>query len=154
VNEGEHKLQIRDRFSIDVLGRQYSDGTHVYDRNWLIVSLSAKDDISHVTVRGPCLLTFELRGLLLGTTDLLTGKASEFTMSNLEGVLKLSFHKRDDLGHFSARIVLRNVIIPSGDPDFSDSIHEYEFGIDQTDLQIVARQLDAILEAYPVLGQP
>jgi len=38
--------------------------------------------------------------------------------------------------------------------DAIGELHPYGFKTDQTDLQILTRQVGATLEAYPVLGQP
>jgi len=152
MGEGDHKLKIRDLLQVEVLRREFPDATDFYDRNWLVVGLSAKDEVSRVNIQGPYLLTSELRSLLNGMRDLMSGNSSGFDTQHIEPMLELSIKKQDDLGHFDARLVLRSEWAPR--PDLAHSTHQFEFGIDQSDLQLLERQLDNILCAYPVVDRP
>jgi hypothetical protein len=154
VNECEHRLEIRDHFRIEALRREFSDATDFYDRNWLIVRFSAKDAVSKVGVCGPYLLTSELRSLLDGARDLTAGRISQFTLPTIEPILRLSSEKRDGSEDFVASVTIHSEMCPPGGPGSSRSIHKYEFGIDRADLQALQRQLEAVLDAYPVIGQP
>jgi hypothetical protein len=154
VDECDQRLEIRDRFRIDVFGREFPESEEFWDRNWLVVDLSAKDEVSAVQIRGPYLHATELRALLQGVRDLLKAKASEFHLQNMEPMIRLSVEKRDELGHFEVQLALQSEVSHRSTPDCSKSAHRYEFGIDQTDLQILERQLVGALDAYPVIGQP
>jgi hypothetical protein len=152
VDEVHRILNLRDRFWIDVFGREFPESEEFWDRNWLVVDLSAKDEVSTVRIHGPWLHTTELQDLLGGVRDLLSKKLSRFDLQNMEPHIGLSFERTDELGHFEIQLSLQSEVSHRSTPDYSKSARTYEFGIDQTDLQVLERQLVSALEAYPVMG--
>ncbi|MGQ9650351.1 MAG: WapI family immunity protein [Phycisphaerae bacterium] len=185
MNRHDRRLEIRNVFRIDILGREFPDATDFYDRNWLIVRFSAEDAVSRVGVCGsyllrrtaflrtaikaPCdpktyaqsahhlrlkKLESELRSMFDGTRDLTAGRISQLTLPTIEPILRLSFEKRDGSEDFMASVTIHGEMCPPGGPGSSRYVHKYEFGIGRADLQAPERQLEAVLDVYPVIGQP
>ncbi len=144
-------MAIRDYFRVDVLSYEYPEATEFYDQNWLNVQIRAQDQASRAGVKGAYLLTFELRDLADGARQLLAERTSEYTLTTVEPILNLSLQKCDELGHYRAEIRLQTEFDRHRS---SQSIHEYRFVIDQTDLRIMEAQIQKLLQVYPVLGRP
>lgn len=147
-------LAIRDRFCLEVCGLEFPGATEFWDRNWLVVVFSAKDQSGTTTIRGPYMHTTELSKWLNGVRDLRTGQADEFTFPSVEPMLDLTIRKSDELGHFEVSLMLRGETDHPRTSDYSRSTHAYEFGIDRTDLDLLEYELEAIVAAFPVLGTP
>ena len=138
---------IRDWLHVEVLSREFEKADNFFDANWLRTKIGIKDSISHVRFEGPLLLSSELKGLLDDVEAIIDGKAEAAELAPLEACWNLSITKKDQLGHFTVAI---SVTPFPGMSSAETSGHRYEFLGDQTDLQLLAGQLRAILKQFPV----
>lgn len=150
MTQSPWSFHIRDMLRVDVWGRQFSDLHDYYDGNWLEVTISARDDQSQVSVSGPNLTLIELADLHLQCLELLAGKRTTTTLSIWEPVLHLRISKIDELGHFE---LIVSVITESYENPDGASRHRYYRHIGQSDVQILVKELDAVLLEFPVRGR-
>ncbi|WP_343760271.1 WapI family immunity protein [Deinococcus depolymerans] len=122
------------------------DGTDSWDANWLDVA--AEVDLpgqAWVRATGPFLMTSDLAGFLPELRrmhETLTGTAD---LHPLEPDLRVHL-ECGSTGQLLTEIELT--------PDHPTQSHIFELELDQTYLPGIIRQLDTILERFPVRGRP
>lgn len=139
---------IRDWLVIEVLSRECDRADNYYDANWLVIKLSISDSICRFEISGAYLLAFEVQRLLDGVNSLLEASSDGLQFEPTEEFWKLEITKADERGHFRIRINVEP--FPGLSSTAEQSSHEYTFLGDQTDLQVLARQLRSAIREFPV----
>jgi len=130
--------------NIWIHAREFPNATDYWDANWLKVSAVYTSSSSKVWLSGNFIQISELlrwQKELLILNDLLIGTAS---LNCLEP--NLSIHmKIDKTGHIETIVNLYD--------DHIDEKHEFIFSVDQTYLVKLIKELNTILEQYPLKGE-
>lgn len=67
-----------------------------YDANWLIVEITYADENGPKQYRDPCLLTYELKELIDGASEIVSGKETLYISDFMEPYLKIAIAKTED----------------------------------------------------------
>jgi len=129
----------------EIFGREHPEQSDYWDGNWLL---------THVILRAggfrgefqPSLRVEEFVRLRDGVRVCMTDLRGTFVFETMEDQLTI-IAKGDGLGHFRAECRAEDVAGTGNELTFT-------VDLDQTYLQPLASQLDAVLRAYPVLGHP
>lgn len=122
------------------------EGAGFWDANWLDVT--AEVDLpgqAWVRATGPFLMTSELALFL---TEL---RRMNETLTGTAELQPLELNLRVHLGCGSTGQLLTEIALT---PDHPTQTHTFELELDQTYLPGIIRQLDTILERFPVRGRP
>jgi hypothetical protein len=133
-------------FQLWVHGRQYPDSTDVYDGNWLNITAHAGGLGASVFASGAIMMVNDLVRWSLACDALAISDAKEAMLTSYEPNLKVEVRPLDSLGHF--------IMVVRITPEHLSQKHEFEFGIDQTELRDLARACRKIAKTYPVRGEP
>ena len=133
-------------FQIWVHRRQFPDAHDRWDGNWLHVTAQCAQAGAIVAAGGPILDAADLqrfRDELAALSGTLSGQA-ELQRRRAEHP-RARVAASDGLGHLRVRVELT--------PDSQAQGHWFEYVIDQSYLPETIRQLDAVLELFPVRGR-
>lgn len=136
-------LEIRG-FRLSVLGWQFAEATDDWDSNWLRVSATYAGLGSRIDLSGSFLDTVSFARFaeeLASMQVTLTGSA---TLASVEPNLALALNFSDQLGHIEATLEMT--------ADHMAERHSFKFGIDQSDLPQLTKQIEVIRAAFPVRG--
>ena len=132
-------------FQIWVHRRQFPDVHDRWDGNWLHVTAQCAQAGAIVAAGGPILDAADLqrfRDELVAINGHPSGQAE---LSGAEPNIRVRVGANGALGHLRVRIDLT--------PDSQAQGHWFEYVIDQGDLADTIRQLDTVLELFPVRGR-
>ena len=113
--------------------------------DWLDITAHSVGLGASVFASGPILMVNDLVRWSLECDALAIGEAKEATLSSYEPNLLVDVRPQDGLGHFAMLVRIT--------PEHLSQKHEFEFGIDQTELRDLARQCRTIAAKYPVRGE-
>ena len=142
MSEPDLKL---DGLSLWVRRRAIPDASDYWDGNWLTVRATMQVGQSSVTTEGSILMTTDFerfRSELSRMHETLRGQAS---LSGYEPNLKVAL-RAGSLGQIGGQVEIT--------PDQLSESHRFDFGFDQTYLPRLIAACEAILERFPVIGQP
>ncbi len=131
---------------VSVCQSPLNDGEDLWDANWLDVT--AEIDLpgqAWVRATGPFLMTSDLAEFL---TEL---RRMNETLSGTAELQPLEPNLRVQLAFCSTGQLLTEIALT---PDHPTQTHTFELELDQTYLPGIIRQLDTILERFPVRGRP
>lgn len=149
MSQNECGFSIREWLRVTVLGRKSPSRLDYCGGNWLRVQVHIHDNNSQVEFEDACLRTDEIRRLRGAVQGLLEGKNETVSLEPIESKWSITLTKPDGRGHFVVQFT--GTFWRRGRACSTE--HRYEFGIDQTDLQILEKQLFLILQDYPVVGE-
>jgi hypothetical protein len=132
-------------FQIWVHRRQFPDALDRWDGNWLHVTAQCAQAGAIVVAGGPILDVADLqrfRDELAATYGTLSGQAE---LSGAEPDIRVQVAAAGALGHLRVRVEL------TADPQAQG--HWFEYAVDQSYLPETIRQLDAVLELFPMRGR-
>ena len=132
-------------FQIWVHRRQFPDVHDRWDGNWLHVTAQCAQAGAIVAAGGPILDAADLqrfRDELAAIDGALSGQAE---LRGAEPDMRVRVAANGALGHLRVRVELT--------PDPQAQGHWFEYVIDQSYLPDTIRQLDAVLELFPVRGR-
>jgi hypothetical protein len=144
------KLTVRgphDSITITVQKRAYPNSTDFWDGNWLVSPIEFEIGEFAGVVSQAMLRTDEIERFQTSLRDLYERNEGEALLPSLENWIELRM-RGDGIGHVEVQGEIRDAASGYGN-ELSFSL----IGIDQTYLPEVLGQLDAILEAYPVIGR-
>jgi hypothetical protein len=126
-----------------VSGRQFPDSDDYWDGNWLLVSASCSSACAQVFVQGPILHLSEVRHWLNGLKELNETVEGEAELHCMEPYMGATVRLgKTGSGSLSVSIT----------PDNLKERHEFEFEFDQTYLPRTIRELEGILDRFPLRG--
>lgn len=131
-------------FKVWILGRQFPGTSDYWDGNWLTVIACCESPGAQVWTDGPIIHLSEIESWIRSLKELnntLQGDA-ELTCMEPELGAKVTL---DKLGHGSLVVYIT--------PDHINEHHEFTFEVDQSFLPGVIRNLESILNKYPIKGQ-
>jgi hypothetical protein len=131
--------------SLWVCGRAIPDASNHWDGNWLTVRATMHVGQSLVTTEGAILMTTDFdrfRSELAQMHETLGGEAS---LSSYEPNLKVTL-QAGSRGQISSKDEIT--------PDQLSEFHRFDVGIDQTYLPPLIAACEAIVDRFPVIGQP
>lgn len=123
-------------FQLWIHGRE-RPGAAGEDGDWLRVSAHCGESGASVWAEGSIIMLSDIISLRNGCRGMLDGVVDEAAMSPLEPELALSIKKSDSLGH--AELVVEIT------PAHMRQRHRFEFEIDQSYLQTIVGECDAII---------
>jgi hypothetical protein len=132
-------------FQIWVHRRQFPDAFDRWDGNWLHVSAQCAQAGAIVAAGGPILDAADLqrfRDELAALDGTPSGRAE---LSGAEPDIRVRVAASNGRGELHVRVELT--------PDPQAQGHWFEYAVDQSYLPETIRQLDAVLELYPVRGR-
>lgn len=134
-----------EKVEIEVLARTHADTTNYWDINW--IESNIKVDIPGYLVHfNASLRTDELRDFV-NELKLMNGNLKgKATLNNLDNYL----HFECEMNHLGKIQWSGETCFPSG----NGAVLNFEFTSDQSYLQSLIEELNAILEAFPVIGKP
>jgi len=124
-----------------ILSRQFPDVMDYWDGNWLNVIAHCSDQGAEVSVSGSIIHLREIAAFhaeLIKMDESLKGSAE---LPTIEPNLHLKL-ECNHLGHVAGVCEIT--------PDHMTQRHSFEFAMDQTDLKPLMKQLDTVLEDYPI----
>ena len=140
---GAAAFGVRDYLHIEIVGREFPKVRCGDDAGWLVVDVTGGDRGSRIRFRGPYLHIAELRLLLQQAETMLKTGAGVAQLETVEPLIELGFEFRGKLGHIEMTMDVNLLPEVSG---VERSRHHYQFEIDQTDLQILCKDLRAALK--------
>lgn len=142
---GEPDLKVAG-FQLWVHGRQFPEAEDYYDGNWLHVTAHCGASGASVWAQGAILMVTDIAGFGDRCAALLNGDTTSAALDPLEPELNLSLEAVGHLGHVLARVEIT--------PDHLAQAHRFEFEVDQSYLPGIIRQCSAIVQEYPIRGEP
>jgi hypothetical protein len=121
------------------------DASDYWDGNWLTVRATMHVGQSSVITEGPILMTTDFdrfRSELEKMHETLGGEAS---LSGYEPNLKVTL-RASSLGQISGEVEIT--------PDQLSEFHRFDIGFDQSYLPPLITACEAIVERFPVIGEP
>jgi hypothetical protein len=137
-------IEIGD-FQLTVHRRQFPDAQDRWDGNWLHVTAQCAQDGAIVAASGPILEAADLETFRDRLAAVSASQAGEATLRSTEPNIVVRVAAADGLGQIGVRVEL------TSDPRSQG--HWFAFAIDPSYLAETIRQLDAVLERFPVRGR-
>lgn len=131
--------------SIWVDGRQFPDASDYWDGNWLVVRARMEAPGATVQCEGPMLMASDLERFRNELVSVSTTLAGEATLASLEPELTVKL-KVQRLGQVAGEVTIT--------PEHLNQSHWFTLDLDQSYLPAVIASCDALLERFPVLGNP
>lgn len=126
-----------------ISGRQFPESTDYWDANWLTVTAHCASKGSQVWVKGPILHLSEIQHWLSRLKQLYKTIEGETELPCMEPELNVNV-SLNKLGHGS--------LVVSIIPDHLSEHHEFTFEVDQSFLPAVIKNLEDVLNRYPIKG--
>ncbi len=128
-------------FALWVHGYQYLEAEDVDDANWLRITAHCGGSGAQVEVSGSVLQTFDLARFRAALAALSASLVGEALLETHEPDLAVRVHARH-LGQVDVEVGIS--------PNHLQQDHRFKFELDQTHLAPAAKQLESILERWPV----
>jgi hypothetical protein len=126
-----------------ISGRQDEDSTDFWDANWLLVTAHCSSVSCNVVTQGPIIHLSEVEHWISDLQKLQNNIHGETMLSCMEAVLEICV-KLDTRGSGSLDVFII--------PDQLNEKHEFTFSFDQSYLPSLIRELQIILNEYPIKG--
>ncbi|WP_203364726.1 hypothetical protein [Bacillus sp. REN10] len=140
-----HLLGAETNIEIDVLHRNYPNSSDYWDRNW--VSSKLKIEIPGYTVSFVAdLRTDELSDFVNKLKIMNKNMKGKAILNNLDGYLEIE----GEMNKLGQIIWTAETCYPAG----YGAVLNFEFVSDQSYLETIIKELDDVLVAFPVLGNP
>ncbi len=140
---GEPHLRLAG-LSLWVHGRQFPNDQGSWDGNWLNMTAHCKAEGAQVELSEPMLMTSDLENWRKSLRQLYDTLEGEARLDPMEPYLAVAL-KAKGKGHIDMAVEIS--------PDHLNQRHQFKFELDQSYLSSLIRQLDQILEQYPVRGE-
>jgi len=125
--------------------RQFPDAQDRWDGNWLHVTAQCARAGAIVAASGPILDAADLQRFRDGLAAIHETLSGEAELSGAEPHIRVRVAVNEGRGELRIRVELT--------PDPDDQGHWFEYAVDQSYLPETIRQLDAVLELFPVRGR-
>lgn len=132
-------------FQIWVHRRQFPDALDRWDGNWLHVTAQCAQAGALVAARGPILDAADLERFRQELAAVQATRSGQAELRGAEPNIRVLVAASDGRGELRVRVELT--------PDPLAQGHWFEYVIDQSYLPETIRQLDAVLELFPVRGR-
>lgn len=132
-------------FQIWVHRRQFPDAFDRWDGNWLHVTAQCAQAGAIVAAGGPILDAADLQRFRDELAAIHGTQSGQAELSGPEPNIRVRVAAAGALGHVRVRVELT--------PDVHAQGHWFDYVIDQSYLPDAIRQLDAVLELFPVRGR-
>lgn len=131
--------------SLWVRDRAMSDASDYWSCNWLTVRATMQVGQSSVTTEGPILMTADFERFRSGLAHMHESLRGEASLSGYEPNLKVTL-RAGSLGHIGGEVEIT--------PDQLSEFHRFDVGFDQSYLPPLISACEAIVERFPVIGEP
>jgi hypothetical protein len=132
-------------FQLTVHRRQFPDAQDRWDGNWLHVTAQCAQSGAIVAAGGPILDAADLQRFRDELVALDGARSGQAELHGAEPHIRIRVAVVDGLGYLRVRVDLT--------PEPQSQGHWFEYTIDPSYLAEAIRQLDAVLEAFPVRGR-
>jgi hypothetical protein len=133
-------------FQLWIHSRQFPDAQDYWDGNWLNVTAHCGANGASVWACGAILMIADIAHLAADCERLYEGRQEQAILQPCEPNLLVSVRSSDRLGHLTMHVEITN--------DHMTQQHTFDFEIDQSYLPSLIAQCKAILEDFPVRGNP
>jgi hypothetical protein len=130
-------------FKVWISGRQFPGTSDYWDGNWLMVTACCESPGARVWAQGPIIHLSEIQHWLTGLKGLAHSILGEAELACIEPELGAKVCL-DKLGHGS--------LVVNITPDHMNEQHQFTFEVDQSFIPGVIRNLEKILDKYPIKG--
>ena len=130
-------------FKVWISGRQFPQSSDYWDGNWLLVTAFCESPGAQVWTQGPIIHLSEIEHWLKGLKELISTVRGEAELACMEPELGAKV-TLDKLGRGSLAVCIT--------PDHLNEHHAFTFDADQSFLPGVIRNLENILDKYPIKG--
>jgi len=137
------------RVTLHPLRRENPDSTDYWDSNWIVTRIQATAPGFHADITEPVHLS-ELVWLREELETMRAVLAGRIVWKAMEGFLEL-VAEMDRLGHIRWTVLLRHF---NGHFNGKEARLLLEIENDQTYLPALVNEVDAVLETFPVVGEP
>jgi hypothetical protein len=133
-------------FQIWVHRRQFPDAHDRWDGNWLHATAQCAQAGAIVAAGGPILDAADVERFRDELAAVQVSRSGQAELKGAEPHIRVRVAPNGAPGGLHVRVELT--------PDPQAQGHWFEYAIDQSDLPDAIRQLDAVLELFPVRGRP
>jgi len=130
-------------FKLWISGRQFPEASDFWDGNWLMVSAHCESMGAKVWAQGPIIHLSEILHWLNGLKELNKTVEGEAELPCMEPELRAKV-VLDKLGRGSLFVTIT--------PDHLKEHHRFTFSVDQSYLPVVIKDLQRVLDKYPIKG--
>ena len=127
-----------------ISGRQFPASSDYWDVNWLIVTACCESPGAEVWAQGPIIHLSEIQSWLTGLKELNQTVQGEAELACMEPELGAKVIL-DKLGHGSLVVHIT--------PDHLHEHHSFTFEVDQSFIPGVIKDLENVLDRYPIKGK-
>ena len=117
-----------------------------YEANWLVLAVQCLTDEGDVAFQSPCLMTTDVFDFMDELNDLLAGQGRQAYLVSLEPQVDVRIARGDGPDVFTLDIELT----PNADDD--EDIYDVTSIISRAEVEKMAKQAAALVEAFPVRG--